>query len=86
MDSLLKIGRRLFKSRLGDSEPLIVPDEQREPLTKLSGSEWESRGLGGESNTGGESEIRRTGANELTENGGEGGGPYEACPLKALWA
>lgn len=63
-----------------------MPDEQRETLTKLSGSESESRGLGGESNTGGESEIRRTGARELTGNGGEGGAPYDACPLKALWA
>ena len=46
------MGKRLFESRLGDSEPLIVPDEQQEPLRKLSGSERDSSGLGGESNTG----------------------------------
>lgn len=50
IDSLLKMGKRFPGSRLGDSEPLRLPEELQDP--KVSWSESESGGLGGASNTG----------------------------------
>lgn len=58
IDSLLKIGKRLPASKLGDSEPLRLPEELRDPLTQLSRSDGVLGGLGGESNTD-DSERRR---------------------------